>query len=198
MLLGALLCAGVLAGCGGGEEPGSRRVASVAGSSASLTSSASSSAQTSVPAPTATATAPAAAPGAPATAQATGAPPQRAAQIRARAAAICTRRNRELKGAPLAGGGLSVTASNASRRAAIERRALAELSALLPPPGAAAQWKAMIDQTKVVLAEVVTLAARARAGDREGVTRQVGASNLQFRLLVAAANANVGHCEVVG
>jgi hypothetical protein len=196
MLLGALLC--MLVGCGGGEEPGSRPAGSVAGSSASSTSSASSSAQTSAPTPTTDPTAPAAASGTSATAKTTGASPQGAAQIRARAAAICTRRNHELKSAPLAGGGLSATASNASRRAAIERQALTELGALSPPPGAVAQWKAMIDQTKVVLAEVVKLAAQVRAGDREGVTRQIGKSNLQFRLLVAAAHANVGRCAVVG
>jgi hypothetical protein len=196
--LGALLCAGVLVGCGGGEEPGRRPAASVAVPSASSTGSVSSSAQTAVPGPSATTTAPPASPGAPATAEAPGASTQDAAQIRARAGAICFRRNHELKGAPLAGGGLSATASKASRRVAIERRALSELSALSPPPGAVAQWKAMIEQTKVVLAEVVKLAAHARAGDRAGVTRQVGASNLQFRLLAAAANAKVGRCAVVG
>jgi hypothetical protein len=198
MLLGALLCIGMLAGCGGSEEPGSRPAVSGAGTSASSTASASSSAQTSAPTATVTAPATATAPEAPATAQAPGTSPQGAAQIRARAGAICTRRNHELKRAPLAAGGLSVTATNASRRAAIERRALTELSALSPPPGAAAQWKKMIEQTNAVLAEVVKLAAHARAGNRAAVTRQVGAANLQFRLLAAAANARVGDCAVVG
>jgi hypothetical protein len=94
---------------------------------------------------------------------------------------------------------LSATARVASRRAAIERRALGELSALTSPDGDAAQWKAMLRQTEVELVEVVNLAGAARAKDSSAVSRQIRASEgPQLRLLAAADKSGVGRCAVVG
>jgi hypothetical protein len=57
----------------------------------------------------------------------------------------------------------------------------------------------MLNQTGLILAEVVKLATAARAGDGDGVTHQIRASaDPQFRLLAAADNAGAGRCEVVG
>ena len=193
-LLGASLCAALLSGCGGGhEEPGSRPATG---------SSASSSAPSNASAPasgTSAATRAAPAAKASASAQSTGSASADASQFRAGAEAICLKRNRELSRTPLDAGSLPATASNASQRIAIERRALSELGALSPPSRKATRWKAVIDQTERVLAVEVKLATAARAGDGDGVTRQIELSeNPQFRLFAAATNADVGRCEVVG
>jgi hypothetical protein len=120
--------------------------------------------------------------------------------VRARADAICVRRNRELKGAaPLVRAGLAATASNASRRAGIERRALTELRALSAPADATAQWKTMIEQTKVAFTEVAKLAEDAHAGQAGAVTRELAtALRPPLRLLVAAPTAGTKHCIIVG
>lgn len=181
-----------LSGCGGGEEPGSRPAAS--------TPSVTSTAQTSVP--SATATAPVAGTsttGATTGTSSQGASAQDTGQSGARADAICLERNRELKSAPIGGAGMSVTAKNASRRAAIERSALAELSALQPPAGATKAWKKMIQQTQATLVDVTKIADAAHAGDGAAVTRAIAASTEpRLGLLAAAVNAGAKHCVEVG
>lgn len=94
---------------------------------------------------------------------------------------------------------MSALANNASRRAAIERSALAELSALPPPAGAAKQWKTMLEQTQAALVEVTKLAEAAHAGDSAAATRAITASaKPQLVLLAAAVNAGAKHCIEVG
>jgi hypothetical protein len=178
-----------LSGCGGGEEPGSRPVATT---TTSTTTSVSTSTQS--PAPSTSAAAPASEQVTTSASSHSG-----AGQSGIRADAICLKRNRELKGAPITGGSLSVLASNASRRAAIERSALAELSALPPPAGATKPWKTMIEQTSAVLVEVTKLANAAHAGDSTAATRAVvAAAKPQLVLLAAAVNAGAKHCIQVG
>jgi hypothetical protein len=185
----------VFSGCGGGEEPGSRPAAATSSSASASTSTQASAPSTTAPAPAA---------GASTTGQVTtssppGASSQPTGQSAARADAICVKRNRELKRAPIVGGGMSVLASNASRRATIEREALAELSALTPPAGVAEPWKTMIEQTRATLAEVTKLASAAHAGDDAAVTRAISAATRpRLRLLASAANAGAKHCINVG
>ena len=187
MLVLALTGAVALDGCGGGaEEPGSRPASAGTSSPSS-------------PATGAAASTVGDAAGPRHRPHASRAAPLSAAGSRAQADAICARRNRELRGARPTGAGLAGTAEAASRRAAIEWRALAELSALSPPAGAAARWKSMIDQTEIARSEVAGLADAARKGDREGVTKKINPSaKTQFRLLAAAGDAGVRHCTVVG
>jgi hypothetical protein len=115
----------------------------------------------------------------------------------ARADAICVKRNHELERAPLAAG--SPLASNAARRAAIEREALAELNALSPPAGKAKPWRTMIEQTNKALADATKLADAARAGNAGELARELTATtSTQFRLLVACADVGAKHCIQVG
>jgi hypothetical protein len=194
--LSALLCVLALAGCGGGaEEPGSRPIATTGPSSASSGSSA---ARAAAPSQTTTGQT-TTGQGNSAKAQSTDASSQGQSDVRGRADAICVRRNRELKGAPLAGAGMAATASDAARRAAIEQRALAELSALSPPAGVAAQWKTMVEQTRLAGDEVAKLAEAARTGQVDEVTRDLAAATRPpLRLLVAAAKVGARHCTVIG
>jgi hypothetical protein len=196
MGLAGALCAVALAGCGGStEEPGSRPVATASNSSTSSTPNTSSSTPAAAP-PTTGATP---APATTVATQATGAAPQSAAPTGARADAICVKRNNELKGAPLDAGSLSAIASTASRRASIERNALAELNALSPPTGKTKPWKMLAEQTNEVLANATKLADAARAGNADETTRELAAATrTQFGLIAAGVNVGAKHCIQVG
>jgi hypothetical protein len=89
--------------------------------------------------------------------------------------AICVRRNRELSALPANDAG-----RQASARAAIERRALAELSALRPPASDALAYR------QVLVATRMTLGHASKAGGQG-----------QLRLLAAAVRAGVKHCDAV-
>jgi hypothetical protein len=113
--------------------------------------------------------------------------------------AICIRRNRELAGAPLQQSSLSAIASSASRRAAIERRALEELGKLTPPPNTADRWRSLITDSRAILRGVAKLAEDASSSDSVGVREQLSSvKQPQFRLLVAGVHAGLRHCSSVG
>jgi hypothetical protein len=117
----------------------------------------------------------------------------------AQADAICTRRNHELTSVPIGGGALAATASAASRRGAIEQRALTELGKLTPPASAANDWKKLISVSKDSLDHVLELAKDASSNDHEGVSRELAASGgPQFRLLVAAVHTGTRACSSIG
>lgn len=94
---------------------------------------------------------------------------------------------------------MSALARNASRRVAIERVALTELSALSPPAGAREQWQKMIEQTQGALADATKLADAAHAGNSAATTRAISASaEPRLGLLAAAVKAGAKHCLEVG
>jgi hypothetical protein len=193
-LLGIL----ALAGCGGGaEEPGSRPAS--AGTTASQSSTAAASASTGATAPTATAPNGVTSATAGTTTPTTGAPAKASTGAVAEAEAICARRNHELENVPIGAGGISATASAASRQAAIEQRALAELGKLTPPADKARGWGQVITQSKNSLDDVVKLAKAAGASESAGVTRQLARlKSPGLRLLVAGAHAGLRKCAVIG
>lgn len=89
----------------------------------------------------------------------------------AQADAICVRRHGELSALSAKGSDQS-TSTISAQRAAIERRALAELSVLQPPAKAARAYRQMLDYSRL-----------AKPGGQG-----------QLRLLVAAVRAGVEHC----
>ncbi|HXP36384.1 MAG TPA: hypothetical protein VN817_01340 [Solirubrobacteraceae bacterium] len=113
--------------------------------------------------------------------------------------AICARRNKELAAVPISDGALAATASTATRRGAIERRALTELGKLTPPASAAGNWKKLISASEDSLEQVRELAKAASSNDREGVTRRLTAvGGPQLRLLGAAVHTGTRECSTVG
>jgi hypothetical protein len=96
--------------------------------------------------------------------------------VLAEADAICVRRHGELSALAVKGSGQQASA----HRAAIEQRALAELSALHPPAKVARAYRQMLDSSRIALS---------------GASKAGGQG--QFRLLVAAVRAGVKHCATV-
>jgi hypothetical protein len=189
-----LICLLVLGGCGGGEEPGSRPAASAPSSQSAATGTSASPQR-----PSTTATAPSQASATASSAATTSAStPHAASGAAAQADTICVRRNQELVGVPIGSGGLAATASAASRRGAIEQRALAELGKLTPPASVAHDWKNLIAASKISLGHVLELAKDASSNDREGASRELAASGgAQLRLLVAAVRTGARHCATI-
>jgi hypothetical protein len=99
--------------------------------------------------------------------------------VLAEADAICVRRHSELS-ALSAKNSAQQTSTASAQSAAIERRALAELSALKPPAKVARAYRQMLDDSRIVPSSVAKPAGRG-----------------QLRLLVAAVNAGVKHCTAV-
>lgn len=200
-MAGGLICVLALGSCGGGEEPGSRPAASAPSSQAVATATGTSPQQ-----PSATATAPgqtsstASSSATTSSGAATSGSTQPAASgAVAQADAICLRRNHELAGVPIDGGALAATATAASRRGAIEQRALGELGKLTPPARLAGDWKKLISASRDSLEHVLELAKDASSNDRKGATRQLAASGgPQFPLLVAAVHAGTRDCASIG
>jgi hypothetical protein len=119
--------------------------------------------------------------------------------VAAQADAICTRRNQELHGVPIDTGGLAATATAASRRAAIEQHAIAELGKLTPPTNVASDWRKLMTANESSLKHVLEVAKAAKSNDREGVTRQLAAAGgPQLRLLVAAVRTGARRCASIG
>lgn len=196
-MVGAIVLAAALSGCGGGSEASSGKSTSAAGTASSQSPSADAPATSPQPA---TSAAPSQAPSSTAS---TASSPASGAQaptsdVSTQANAICTRRNRELAGTPVSGG-LSTIASAATRRTEIERRALEELGKLTPPTHVAGEWGKVIAESKRSLLEIAKLAAYAGSKDKAGVRGQIASSKgLQVRLLVAGERAGLPHCSTIG
>jgi hypothetical protein len=101
--------------------------------------------------------------------------------------AICVRRNGELSGLSAQGANQQTPAA-ASRRAAIERRALAELAALHAPASTAHAYRQVLNYSRIMLGQAV---------QPSGASSSKVGEQVQLRLLVAAARAGVKHCYAV-
>lgn len=97
------------------------------------------------------------------------------------------------------GADMSQVASVASRRAAIERQALAELGKLTPPANVARDWQRVIMYSRLTLLRVARLAEDARSHGARSVERfrTASSSKVRFRLLVAAEHAGLRQCAFV-
>jgi hypothetical protein len=116
----------------------------------------------------------------------------------AEANAICAQRNTELKATIHPGASLRTILAATSRRAAIERKALSELTRLVPPKVIAAEWRAIVLSTAGALQRTITLERIAARTDRASVARQKTLLNKpQTRLLLSATRAGVKQCSVV-
>jgi hypothetical protein len=115
------------------------------------------------------------------------------------AEAICARRNKELASVGRLGADKSQVASVASRRAAIERQALAELTQLTPPAKLAHDWQSVITYSRLTLLRVVRLGEYARSHGARSIERfRTGSSSgVRFPLLVAAEQAGLKQCAFV-
>lgn len=123
------------------------------------------------------------------------APTSKAAML-ATANALCARRSKEIAAIPDGGDSLQAIGSAASRRAAIERRALDELSALTPPDGIARDYGKLIADDALALQRTLRLSAAAKANDAEAVRSAKAASETgQLRLLVIAARTGLRGCS---
>jgi hypothetical protein len=116
----------------------------------------------------------------------------------ARAAAICTRRNRELVAATRPGASLNEILATAPRRAAIERKALTELERISPPAKIAQEWKTILAATEGSLNTTEDLAKDVPSNDLASLRRQIASVNKpQLRLLLTATRAGIKQCASV-
>ncbi len=191
LLAGAALFALVvsLAGCGGGGE-GAKAGVTVTVTSATTTAAA----QTGAP------TSPSSSTPAGASGQSTGQATSSATSSLATAAdAICARRDAEVVGLASAKSiaDLAKVASTASRRAAIEQRALGELQRLTPPTGVAREWRKIVQYGEATLRRTRVLASLAKAHDVNAVRPLllVGAAT-PLTVLLAASRSGLKQCYV--
>jgi hypothetical protein len=124
---------------------------------------------------------------------------ERAATSRliASADAICRRFNKELTGAsrPQA----SKVARTAPRNAALEQRAVAELSKLTPPASLARDWKQIIAYRRTLAEELVTLARDAKADNVQGMQALAASKKrVHDELTKLAAHDGFTDCSSVG
>jgi hypothetical protein len=187
-VLALVAIATTTAACGGGT-----------GGAASSTSSSTKAASRQAPAPTTPGSSPATSSTGAASIGTSAPNPATDASFAGQAEAICARRNKELAGVGRLGAHKSQVASVASRRAAIERQALAELTKLTPPATLAHDWQSVIAYSRLTLLQVVRLGEYARSHGTKSVERfRTGSSSgARFRLLVAARHAGLKQCAFV-
>ena len=198
-LAGASACLLALGGCGG-EGSASKSSASVAATTNRSSSAVTSAATKPSPASGATSNGTTPAPagsGAPASGATSAASPG----VIAQADAICARRNSELATINASSEHLSAIASASSRSAAVEQRALGELTRLKPPANVAHDYHQVLAFSAVAAERLTKLSQRARSKDLAAVlaTKAAYAKGLkaQLRLLVAANRAGLKDCAVV-
>jgi hypothetical protein len=111
------------------------------------------------------------------------------------AGAICGRRNLELIAATSKTPSLSVVASVARRRIAIERAELAELGKLTPSRAIARDWREFIAAAKRAVTDLTSVAAAAADGELAQIN---SAGHLYAHAVneshAAAKLAALGHC----
>lgn len=180
----------VLSGCSGQEGASSTRATvtvtgspkAAATSGAAASTGAATSATSGSPSPAVSSTA--------ASSDAAGGP-------LAQASAICARRGEELAklAGPSSSGDMAALASVASRRAAVERRADAELRALAAPAQFAPAWREVIALGEASLHRTEAL-ARAASGHDAGQVRSLSlsADPSSLRGLVAARQSHLTKC----
>lgn len=178
-----------VSGCGGGSGEHNTSGAAATATSAGQSPAATTATAPSVPAASAPATS---------TSAPTGTSAKSSAQPAAIAGAdaICARRNKELASVSGAGSSLQAVASAASRRAAIEQRALGELEQLTPPSEVAGDYRAVLAFSKSVLERTTKVEAYARSNDAAGVSSARASDKGWLRLLFSAARAGLRDCSV--
>src|SRR5665811_446099 len=119
------------------------------------------------------------------------------ARLIASADGICRRFNAQLTGESRAQ--TSDIARTAPRNAAIESRAVGELSKLTPPASLASDWSQILAYRRTLAQELVVLAQDARAGNAAGM-RALAASKKKVRneLSRLAARDGFKDCTSVG
>jgi hypothetical protein len=91
-----------------------------------------------------------------------------ASRVIAKADAICRRVNSELTAAP-PGFAISQIARSAPRNAALEERAIAELSRIRPPAVLARDWRSIIGYRRILAQELLKLVRYAKANDARAI-----------------------------
>jgi len=117
----------------------------------------------------------------------------------ASADAICHRLNTELVANVPKQVSLHVFATVSPRNAALERRALDELSQLQPPASVAQQWQQVLSDRRVLADALIELARDAKAGDTTAI-QELGKHKEQIRAKLLEAGDRIGFtsCQKLG
>jgi hypothetical protein len=116
----------------------------------------------------------------------------------AQANAICARRNRELAKSTPPGASLREIVGSASRRAKIQRAALAELQTLTPPGAVAREWRLMLADTAAALHGTEHLAQLAGRQGSAGLAHETKLLDKpRLGLLLAGSRAGAKRCSAV-
>lgn len=193
----------LLAGCGSSSSSSSSSNGASVPSAAETTSAGTAGVTTGVPASTSTTGASTPAPTQSTTTARSATPPKPSAGSGgspgavAAANTICDVTSHRLSNTPMAGvDNLPALAVTAQRRAAIERRALRELTRLTPPADVAVNYREVLAHGKLVLQRLTKLAQLARAGDASGArAAKTEAEKISFKMLVSVARSRLKYCS---
>lgn len=121
------------------------------------------------------------------------------ARLIARADAICRQLNTEIIATKLANLSAREIARGVPRNAALEQRALTELSKLRPPASIARSWRQVIAYRTTLMEELVKLGRDAKANDAAGIqTLTASKKRVHGELSTTARRAGFKDCSQVG